>query len=199
MPLEDYSPADEAFFRTLDSRASRMTGELPPDADGGLQASGWGGHDKVQADDFTMVQHYGFRSTPPADAEYVRQVGDPDDCSVAERVDAPAGLPSRATGDSLIYGPSGNSFVHCDGSGNVVVTAAAGKKTVISAGGSTKAVTIDGDPCPSSVAFDEWAAAIEAALILKQNAFEGAPTTVIWSSGANIAETESTSTTLEAE
>lgn len=160
MPLDDYSPADEAFFRKLDSRASRMTGEQPPDADGGLQASGWGGHEMLQADDFDHVQHYGFRSTPPKDTEYVRVPGDPSDTAVAERVTPPTALPSRATGDSLIHGPDGNSFVHCDGSGNVVITAESTKKVLIGRGGSTAGVARLDDTVKALTSMAAWLATV---------------------------------------
>lgn len=118
------------------------------------------------------MQHYGFRSTPPAGSEVVILA-----CSgsASQRVIVASELPgagpqSQPSGDAEMYVADGyelwiranGATVKIDKNGKVTADAAAGQDVVVN-GGTTK-VNRAGDPVTAGSAMAGWISAVTAAL-----------------------------------
>jgi phage gp45-like len=136
LPTRDHN-ADRMTQLRSDTRATRVVIKQIS-ADHGCQAVGMG-DDTENQQDYDFVQHYGFVSRPPADAEGIKLPADPIDVNIGELCDIPSGdLANIGTGETAIYDSSGN-FVYMRGSGGAWMKTLAGPITIES---KVKPVTI---------------------------------------------------------
>jgi len=148
-----------------------------------LQAYGHGDPDEtddqelLQEDDLDHVQHFGFRSSPPADTEAIVAEVDGGMASIAER-DSVEDLtshgtadqmPTLATGDTCLYSQDG-TYIYLDADGKLTIKSLSGNIEVITEAGDIIKLGQDGAdyyPCAYSDTTEITASQVSVATGLK--------------------------------
>jgi phage gp45-like len=169
-------------MRVRDTRASRVVQE-DLDSDGGVKASGPG--DEVYGErDFDRVEQYGLASEPPDGTEYIRIPGDPLPMG-HERPARPSGVPGIGSGQTVLYGPDGESYVYLND--NVDAIPKSGSKVRLggTTGTSAVAYAFITEALASDVACDTAQAVINANLLADLNKIK-ADLLALWNAVLNL-------------
>jgi hypothetical protein len=156
-----------AFYRAVVIRKSYEADEPATGKFGFLQAHGRGDPDDptdvdlVQEADLDHVQHYGFDSHPPADTEIVVAEIDGGEVCLGERYPVPTSLPTRASGDVMIYSLGGH-YIWLDDTGNMVLEPVSGRFVFLGSGANKK-MAISGDIVVQGSALKTWMDAVTGA------------------------------------
>lgn len=131
--------AMRSMYRAIVIRKSYESDDGDTGKLGFLQAYGRGDPDDsdnvelIQEEDLSHVQPYGLDSSPPADTETVVIEADGGEVAIGERYPVPKNLPSRASGDVMVYS-LGEHYIHLDDDGDLIAEPKSGQYIKLGSG-----------------------------------------------------------------